>query len=335
MNWICPEDHAPLAAEPGRGTLACARCGRGYPVIDGVPLFARNAAEREKLERSSPPLDELWQAMRDKRADEAATEFCRSHGCVRSPFGGDCKFLFSVPPSGTVLELGAGFGDGTLGLAGTSHATVSIVPSLTHARIVRRYLGERSDRVWSVAVAQDVRRLPLADGSVHAVVFEDASASGFGLSNVRMREAAAEWKRVLAPAGVVFLGLANGLFRLPGLGYVRGSLRARPHRESLDRLLKRRAVPGESRRIGVHRTVRTLTALGFRRPVAYAPLPDENDTAVVMPVDDPRVVRYFLDNLVRKNSMAVRAALRAAHLLVTLGLFRHCVPYYYLIFRGE
>ena len=56
---------------------------------------------------------------------------------------------------------------------------------------------------------------------------------------------------------------------------------------------------------------------------------------VVIPVEDRRVVRYFLDNLIRKNSPVVRAAITVAHQALNLGLFPRLVPYHYLIFKGR
>jgi hypothetical protein len=192
----------------------------------------------------------------------------------------------------------------------------------------------RCGRAWPTVVLADISRLSLPDRSVHAIALEDAAAGGFGLDGANLEAAAAEWKRVLAPGGVRFLGLANGWHRLPGLARLRGALRARPHPESLNRQVKRWAAPGRAGRLGPRRSTRTLVRQGCGSPVVYAPLPDENDSQVVIPVDGPQVVRYFPDKLIRKNSRLVRIALRGAHLLVTLGWFRRCVPYYHLIFRA-
>lgn len=333
MNWICLEDRAPLT--PRDGVLACSACNREYEIVDGAPVFTRNDRERAKVERVTPLLESIWRSMQNKPAAEAAAEFCRGRNCTRSLYSADWKFFLSVPPGGTTLELGAGFGDDSFDLAGTTGATISIVPSLTNARIVNRHFHERAERPWPVAVMTDVTRLPLPDASVHAVSVEDAAAAGFGLSSARLPEAAAEWRRVLAPGGVVFLGVANGLHRTPGLQSLRSILRARPRPESLNRLIKRSAAAGASGRLTLGRTIRTMTRLGYRPPIVYAPLPDENDTQVVIPIDDAHVVRYFLDNLIRKNSRIVRIALRAARVSVSLGLFRRLVAHYYLIFRTD
>jgi len=333
MNWICLKDRAPLT--PRDDVLVCSACDHEYEVIDGAPVFTRSDRERAKVERVTPLLGSIWRSMQTKSAAEAAAEFCRGRNCTRSLYSADWKFFLSVPPGGTTLELGAGFGDDSFDLAGRSGATISVVPSLTNARIVSKHFRERAERPWPVAVMADVARLPLPDASVHAVSLEDAAVTGFGLSNARLPEAAAEWRRVLAPGGVVFLGVANGLHRTPGLQSLRSILRARPRPESLNRLIKRSTTQGASGRLTLGRTIQTMTKLGYRPPIVYAPLPDENDTQVVIPIDDAHVVRYFLDNLIRKNSRIVRVALRAARVSVSLGLFRRLVAHYYLIFRTD
>ena len=164
MSWVCLTDRAPLAS--GDGSLRCARCGSEYPLIDGVPVFVRDESERKRSERGSPLLDELWRAMCDKPVAQAAADFCRSRGYIRAPYSGDLKFMVALPARGTTLELGAGFGDETLALAGESGRTISIVPSVANARIVRKHLRERTGREWPVAVATSIDQLPLAHGSV-------------------------------------------------------------------------------------------------------------------------------------------------------------------------
>jgi hypothetical protein len=130
------------------------------------------------------------------------------------------------------------------------------------------------------------------------------------------------------------VGVANSYLGLPGVRRLMQLLRARSRSESMNRSVKRAGSVG-GRGPGPGRTIRVMTGLGFPRPVVYAPLPDENDAQVVIPVEDARAVRYFLHNLVRKNSAVIRSAVRLADLLVALDLFRHAVPYYYLVFRGD
>ncbi len=333
MNWVCLEDRAPLA-ETGAGNLRCASCGSEHAVVDGIPLFARGESERAATRSSSPALVELWGALQRASADEVGAALCADRRCSRSSRSADWRFFLGLSQGGTVLELGAGFGDDSRDLAGPSGRTIPIVPNLDNARVVRRRLDESAGTAAAVAVLPDVSRLPLPDGSLQAIALEDAAAAGFGLTDARLPAAAAEWKRVLAPGGTVFVGLGNPLRRLPVLDGLWGRLRSRPRHESLNRQVKRWAGPGRRGGLGVERTIRTMTRLGFPRPLMYAPLPDENDASAVVPLEDARVVRYFLDHLVRQNSSWVRLGRRGAHGLVDVGLFRRLVPYYYLIFRG-
>ncbi len=74
---------------------------------------------------------------------------------------------------------------------------------------------------------------------------------------------------------------------------------------------------------------------GFERPRVYAPLPDERGTQVVIPLDDPSAVRYFLQHLVRKDSRLVRAAIVGAGLLLKLGALRAALPYWFLYFTTD
>ena len=42
---VCPVDHGPL--EDGDDALICARCGRRYPIVDGIPDMVPNEEEEE------------------------------------------------------------------------------------------------------------------------------------------------------------------------------------------------------------------------------------------------------------------------------------------------
>ena len=43
---VCPVDHGEVSLEVDR--LVCARCGRGYPLVDGIPvMLVGQATERQ------------------------------------------------------------------------------------------------------------------------------------------------------------------------------------------------------------------------------------------------------------------------------------------------
>lgn len=321
MDWACLEDRTVLSA--ANGALICSTCSRRYDTFGAVPLFARDDRDRAEIERRAPRAEELWQSMQVQPAAQAAAAFCERHDDVHSPYCPDRKYFFPVPGGGNALEIGAGFGDDSVLLAGSDGLTISIVPNLTNARIVGRRLQERNGTDWPIAVMRDVSRLPLADSSVQIVAMEEASAASFDLTAANLPTVAMEWSRVLAPGGAVLLGLASSVLRLP-------ATRGRP--ETLNRWIKRSPASGRGR-LGVGRTIRTMARAGFGPPVFHAPLPDENDARVVVPVNDAEVMRYFLSHLIRRNSRKNRLAIAAARGLIALGLLRHFVPYSYLVFR--
>jgi len=306
---------------------------REYEVVDGLPVFAQDEDAARQAHRQSPVLEELWQRVRDSSADDAARWFCEQHDCSREIFAADWKYLFGPPPEQRILELGAGYGDDSVTLARDPARIVLAVPTLTAGRIVRRRLEEHRPGPWDIAVLPSVTRLPLEDASVGAIALEDAAVEAFGISDRNFHEIAAEWRRVLTANGSVFVGLGNALHRLPGAGFARSKL-LRPPRESLNRTVKRAAGGGSGGRLGRGTVLREMRRQGFVGPSVYAPLPSEKKIDVVIPVEDRRVVRYFLDNLIRKNSPVVRSAIGAAHLALGLGLFPHVVPYHYLIFKS-
>ena len=100
------------------------------------------------------------------------------------------------------------------------------------------------------------------------------------------------------PGGTVFLGLENGLERRFFLDRFRSKLQAKYNPESLNRLLKRRGMP-RAPLAGYRPVVRSMLRHGFGTPRVYAPLPDERGTQLVLPVDEPSAVRYFLKHLVQ------------------------------------
>ena len=324
MRWICPHDRTELVF--GDASWSCARCNRRYRVEDGIPVFAANQA----AQASGPVVQALWHSMRQQSFEQAAVGVCGEHDCTRNPAGTNWRSFFSPRPGGTTLELGAGVGDDSLDLARGSDALLSFVPSLTNARILRG----RPELDQVIAVVGDLTRLPLPDGSVDTIVMEDTVA-GFELGGHNLSGTAAEWKRVLAPGGTVFLGLTNRLHRLPGLGLVRSAVRGKWPAPSLNRMVKGASGLTGQGRLGLRGTIRAMTGQGFLPPAPFAPLPDPDDAQIVLPIDDAQVVRYFLNNLIRKNSAPIRWGIAVANVLVNFGLFRHGVPYYYLIFRTE
>jgi SAM-dependent methyltransferase len=278
-------------------------------------------------------LQVLWKLMQCYGSNDAAMRFCEKYECIMGVNRGAWKFFFPTPEKGNILELGGGFGSDTVDLAKQATGIISIVPNITNALIIDKHLREKNITNAEIAVVKDIARLPFPDHSIAAIAMEDAAAPGFAMTHRNFSCAAAEWRRVLAPGGVVFLGLGNPFERLLGLHFIRSRFHARSDPESLNRYVKKASGRPQWAVFGLRRTIRCMIQLGFDAPSIFSPLPDEKKCEVVLPVEDPRAIHYFLNKLIRKNSPAIRAVILASNILLKLKLLHPFLPYYFLTFR--
>jgi len=330
MEWVCLDDKRVLQQRDGK--LCCEQCQKSYPIFKEMPVFASEecACDQESV---GSGLGKLWELMQSTSARQAFASFCDLNSCKMDIPGADWKSYLSVPENGCVLEIGAGIGSDTLDLASEASRVIAIVPNQINGLVLQRNLKEERVSNVDIAVMRSVSELPIKDQSVSAIVMEQAAMHGMGLSPERFSTMASEWRRVLAPSGTVLLGLNNSYDRLLGLHYLRSKLLSRTYPSTLNRLVKRMVSGSHSSNFGLREVIRSMSREGFDAPQIYAPLPDPNKIDIIIPVEDKLVVRYFLNNLIRKNSICVRKAIDAANLLVSLKLFRYVVPYYYLIFK--
>lgn len=326
-GWACPADHRPLDA---RGdALVCAHCRARYPLRDGVPAFDPGLEQGD-----GPSLSTLRASIERAGWHVALDEFARRHGYLRESAAADWRFWLPLPERARVLELGAGLGDDTLALAARASRVVAAVPLADGARILSRRLETASGTAVEVVVLADAGALPLADGALDAIVIEDLAAAAFGLSRDRVARAAAEWRRVLVPRGVVLLAAANPLYRLPGLARLESALRSRGHPRSLSRAIKGAGSRLAARPATLRTIERSLVREGFSLSRRLAPLPDERRPEAVVPLDRRAPARHFLKHMVRRDTLAARLGLGVAQGLLGLGLLGAAVPYYYVVYRA-
>jgi len=318
--WACPDDGAPLErATPG---LLCPRCGKEVPARDGVARFSAADRGRGRL------LDELLAGAERETTEEAARRLCAGRRYHRRRFTTDWKFLLPLPRGARVLEIGAGFGDDTLELARAATAVHSLVPDDRGGALVARRLREHGIGNVAVGVVGDLSGIPLPAGSIDAIALEDVAAPGFGLTPRTLPAAAAEFARLLAPAGSILVGSRNSYRALPALRALLppGTL------ESLNRAVKRDAGRGAGR-LPPALVTRRLREAGFDGPQAYAPIPHEQRIEAVVPLEDPAALRYCLDRFLRRNSLVTGAGVAVARVAAALGLLPILLPYRFLLFR--
>jgi uncharacterized protein YbaR (Trm112 family) len=212
-DLVCPVDHGELH---GQGDwLACRKCGRGYPVLDGIPRFL------------SPDENPAWRAAQQRRVDRLPA------GAGHAPE----PHFRSVRQRGRMLEERLShwveWGPATRIL----QIGVSREAELHHFRQGVRYgveplagvLAARGLLRWGQVrwVAGRGEELPFADGNFKVVLLGDV------LSHVESAERVLdEACRCLAPGGVLWLGCRTigrdwrtMLSRLLGWGEVAAAVR--------------------------------------------------------------------------------------------------------------
>lgn len=272
----------------------------------------------------------LLRRVREQGPETAAREECARRRCSRTRFSADLPSFLSAD-HGPVLELGSGFGDDTARLVERGCDVIALAPTRAEAALtaLRVPAGER----LRVGVVPDLRRLPLADGSVGGVLFEMDSVEGFSLRRADLDAVAREWRRVLAPDGLVCVGVPHRLRRVFDFGRHLAA-RLRPGFEpSLNRLVKR-GRPGSGTGFGLGAARAACAGAGLAESSGFAPLPSEDTIEVLLPSRDSRVVRYLFGQLLRRNSRGMQLALGLVDVCARLGVFHRAVPYYFATFSA-
>jgi hypothetical protein len=262
--------------------------------------------------------------------------FCRNEGGLPRDVAAGWHYLLEVPVGGVAVEIAPGLARDTPGLGAPGRTSVAMVPTLANGGIVERRLHEHGKGNWAVVVPPGLERLPLADGSVSALVMDGVEGAGFDLHPGNVTAVVGEWRRVLAPEGTLLMGLRNPLHDLPLIGALRRKAVKTVRRESADRCVRRKARVSAGAALSPSAMRRAMRAGGFDEPRVFAPFPDGDRVQVVLPADDARTTRYFLTRLVRSESATVRLALAAGRALAAMGLFGKVFPsYHYLVYGGR
>jgi SAM-dependent methyltransferase/uncharacterized protein YbaR (Trm112 family) len=197
--YRCPVHREPVRLVEGRSELVGIGHGEVYPIIDGIPVFLPDPAERQRVlttyanqangeSRTSgdaSPLD-FYNQTRDH------DRYCREElGEMRGEIE---AWLPQVKTAGPTLEIGSGKG----ALQGTRVGGGRYVALDYSFTALRRYIDPKHVRVCGTA-----ERLPFADATF-ALAFTVAALEHVPQADLAFDEIA----RVLKPGGVAFLAPA-------------------------------------------------------------------------------------------------------------------------------
>ena len=253
VRFSCPTCRSPLDEWPD--AYACTACGRRYPVIDGIPVFLRDAAAAQDDEihhhHSGNRGRDHGQAHKNAQAshydDGVAAEFeiTRPRGTPRlyrflltEKFRRATSPVADRLPGASALTVCGGSGMDAEFLALAGARVISSDISLGAAQRTRERARRRNLDI--VSIVADIESLPFADSSVDLVYVHDGlhhlEYPDAGL--LEMARVARRWVSVTEPASAaatataVRLGLAldreeagNRVARLSG-SHVAGALGA-------------------------------------------------------------------------------------------------------------
>jgi len=326
VQLLCPTDRHPLRVESAG--LQCPECRRHYAEQGGIPDL--------RSEGSVVPEGALVGTLlahgKTTSLASAVGAVCKQYGLARTHNSAEWKFMFPAAPEDAILELGAGVGEDTRTLSLDCAELVAVVPTRANAELLQRCLREDAIENARVVILDNATQLPWADASFGGIVLEDAAAPGFHLAQTDLPDFAKACCRVLRPGGCVCLGLSNPIYTSRAVRPLKTRLQGDRHPESLNRAIKREG-SGRQDAWPLAAVRRAMQAAGFAGPELFAPLPDERQTKIVLPLNAPEALLYYFSHLVRRDSASIRAVSMLMRGLVRLGVVRRALPYWIALFR--
>jgi SAM-dependent methyltransferase len=252
-------------------------------------------------------------AQADEIADVAETQGWRAaaHDSMRAldhaayrlaidEYRAQVRFLLPLTAESRVLDLRCGWGSVALNLATCTAFVVAMDGRRARLRFVSARRAETRVDTLHAVCANPAPHLPFAAGTFDAAIMLDAldrPSAGTGARGGKAHRAVLrEVRRVLKPGGWLLLGAANRL------GFARPGAEARQH-------------------LCTYWGYRqSLATAGFAELACHAPLPSHHEPFFILPLDRPRLLDRFIDDLFAAQDY--RSKLEARGLGAVYGLAR-------------
>lgn len=335
-RYCCPSCQVAVLQFPDG--YRCLNCARYYPIINGIPSFTTEVGSYSEI--FEPDFRTLlaracqssWRHAVITTLGEKS-EFLVNY--ILDEGRGFFHYLFELSSEAAVLDLGAGFGAVSCAIGRHSRVVALDNHLLRLLFLAERCRQEKLSGV--VPVHGDALNLPFESEQFDLItmigLLEWAGTWGSEGEPERWQlRLLQEAYRVLRPGGHLVIGIENryGARYLLGEPDDHTGIRHITYlpREEADLLSM--AIRGTPYRIRTHSAgdyEEMLRAVGFRTVSFYAPLPDYRIWSVLIPLDDPGPLQYYLEHVEPGRSPVVDLQRSASR----LGVGQYFVDSYFIV----
>ena len=321
--YACPRCHTTLDHQ--EAGLRCDTCRITFPIRDGIPDFSSRKHYWNHIDEER--MDVLLEIARDRgyryAVEKILGPFAGQYlvGYVLDDSRADFRTILPLTSETNVLDLGAGWGAVSCGLAGDCQSVTAVDTNAQSLAFIQ--LRAEQSGLTNVKVAQidplDDACLPFPDGSFDVAILNGV-LEYVGEASTRLspdevqRRCLREIRRVVKPGGVLFVGIENRY----GLLYFLGT---RDHSNLRFTSLLPRALANLIMQLRLHKPYRTYTyscrgyrellkSSGFDDPSIYLAYPTYREPHFILPSDNDKALLYF----VRRHAAHIKS--RAQRLLV-------------------
>lgn len=216
LNLVCPSCRATLVEL--KDGLECAGCHAEWPIVDGVPSFIQSAAFWGETGVTEQATLELVRKSAGRNWREVIREIpalMKMHQSVCDTHRADWCDLLDLGTDSTVLDLGAGMGAVSQGLATRYRYVYSVEPVEARLKFLRvRFAQEECKGITLIRAGIDA--LPFQENMFDLIVLCGVLEwLPFARKQDNPRDAQLYYlsllKKLLKPGGVIYVGIENRL----------------------------------------------------------------------------------------------------------------------------